>query len=175
MKTRSIFLISTLLVLVLSSLACGLGSTATEPLLEQWGETAEYGTQFGSSSWSAKQATGAPDSTGCGDQETAWASSFPDVVDWIQLSYATPVHATKVVIYINYNPSYVTLVELGDSNGILHTVYTASPQSMTCPYQLTIEIPKTSYLVESVWVTVDQTTLNSWAEIDAVQLVGTEK
>jgi hypothetical protein len=175
MKMRSILLVSVLLVLVLSSLACGLGSTGTVTTLEQWAASGTASSEFGSSDWTAQQATGAPDTTECGDQTTAWASDGTDTVEWLNLSYATPVYATKVVIYITYNPSYVTLVELQDTNGTYHTVYTASPQTMNCPYQLTISIPKTSYLVKGVRVTVDLTTLNSWSEIDAVQLVGTDK
>jgi len=175
MKTRSILLISVLLVLVLSSLACGLGSSGTVTTLEQWAASGTASSEYGTSDWTAQQATGAPDTTTCGDQTTAWASANSDTVEWLSLSYATPVYATKVVIYITYNPSYVTLVELQEPNGTYHTVYTATPQTMACPYQLTISIPKTSYLVKSVRVTVDQTTLNSWSEIDAVQLVGTDK
>jgi hypothetical protein len=162
-------------MLILSNLACGLGSTGTAASIEQWASSATASSEWGSSGWTAQQATGAPDTAACGDQTTAWASANSDTVEWINLSYSTPVYATKVVIYITYNPSYVTLVELQDTSGAYHTVYTASPQTMACPYQLNINFAKTDYLVKAVRVTVDQSTLFSWNEIDAVQLVGTNK
>jgi Tfp pilus assembly major pilin PilA len=175
MKTRSIFLASAILVLVLSNLACGLGSTGPVTTIEQWAASGSASSEWGSSSWTAQQATGAPDTTDCGDDTSAWASAGTNTIEWINLAYTTPVHATKVVIYENYNPSYITLVELQDTNGSYHTIYTASPKTMACPNQLTISINKTSYLVKAVRITVDQTTLNSWNEIDAVQLIGTDK
>ena len=78
-----------------------------------------------------------------------------------------------MVIYITYNLNYVTAVELIEPNGSTHTVYTAQPAPMTCPGQLTVSFPKTTYLVSGVKVTIDQTTLDDWSEIDAVQLTGT--
>ncbi len=171
MKSKSILIVNAILVMVLSSLtACGSGPVTT---LDQWAASGTASSEFGSSSWAAQQATGAPDTTTCGDYSTAWASLSTGTVEWLNLSYTTPVYATTAVIYISDNPNYVTLVELQDTNGAYHSVYTASPQTTTaCPYQLTVTISKTSYLVKAVRVTIDQTTLNDWSEIDAVQLVG---
>jgi hypothetical protein len=176
MNTKMIKLIGAILVLVLSNLACGLGSSATpEAPISQWAVSASASSEFGTSGWIAASATGAPDVTECGDNTSAWASYATDTVEWLQVGYATPVYATQVVIHISYNPSYVTAVELIDTNGNYHSVYTAQPQEMTCPAQLTISFPKTAYQVSGVKITIDQTTLYSWSEIDAVQLTGTLK
>jgi hypothetical protein len=185
MKPNYIKLISAVLVLALSSLACGAGSSVTPaaptapptsvPIEEvkQWAASASASSEFGVSGWIAAEATGSPDTTECGDNSTAWASSSTDTVEWIQLGYTTPVYATQVVIHITYNPSYVTAVELIDTNGSYHSVYTAQPTPMACPAQLTVSFAKTTYLVSGVRITIDQATLNSWSEIDAVQLIGT--
>jgi hypothetical protein len=181
MKSNTIKLICAVLVLALASLACGISSPApiatTEVIqvLNQWAASASASSEFGVSGWIATEATGAPDTTSCGDNETAWASSSTNTVEWLQPGYTTPVYATQVVIYITYNPSYVTAVELIEPNGSTHTVYTAQPTSMVCPAQLTISFLKTTYLVSGVKITIDQTTLDSWSEIDAVQLIGTLK
>jgi hypothetical protein len=178
MNTRNIKLICAALALALSVLACGSGSPATAPVNEtvnQWAASASASSEFGTSGWIATQATGAPDTASCGDNPTAWASSSTDTVEWLQVGYTTPVHATQVVIHITYNPSYVTEVELIDTNGKYHSVYTAQPKQMDCPAQLAVSFPKTTYLVNGVRITIDQTTLLSWSEIDAVQLTGTLK
>lgn len=175
MNTRTMKLFSAVVVLALTSLACGVGSSGTSTPINQWATSASASSEFGVSGWIATEATGAPDTTSCGDNSTAWASSSTDTVEWLQLGYATPVYATQVVITITYNPSYVTNVELIEPNGSTHSVYSAQPAAMDCPAQLTISFPKTSYLVSGVKITIDQTTLNSWSEIDAVQLTGTTK
>jgi hypothetical protein len=172
MNTKGIYLISAILILALSILACGT-SSGTSAEINQWANSGSASSEFGISGWTAVQATGAPDTTECGDYSTAWASFYTDTVEWLELGYATPVYATEVVIYNTYNPSYVISVELKDTDGNYHTVYTATPAQKTCPNNLTISIPKTAYLVTGVKITIDQTTLNSWSEIDAVQLTGT--
>jgi hypothetical protein len=181
MNTKYIKLISAVLVLALSSLACGVGSSGTPATsvaieeVNQWAASASASSEFGVTGWIATQATGAPDTTECGDNSTAWASSSTDMVEWLQLGYTTPVYATQVVIHITYNPSYVTTVELIEPNGSTHPVYTAQPKQMACPANLTVSFPKTTYLVSGVKITIDQTTLDDWSEIDAVQLIGTLK
>jgi len=193
MKPKYIKLICVVLALALTSLACGFGSSGTPKAntenpantantedtanteIDQWASSASASSEFGVSGWIATQATGAPDTTACGDNASAWASSSTNTVEWIQTGYTTPVHATQVVIYITYNPSYVTNVELVDTNGSYHSVYTAYPKPMDCPAKMIISFPRTSYLVSGIKVTIDLTTLNSWSEIDAVQLTGTLK
>jgi predicted aspartyl protease len=96
-------------------------------------------------------------------------------VDWLELSYATPVYATQVVIYQTYNPSQVVKVELIDAGGNAHEVYTAQPAEQTCPFTLTISVTKTDYKVSKIRITVDQTVLGGWNEIDAVQLIGYDR
>jgi hypothetical protein len=187
MNTKTIKLISAILMLAAVSLACGASSTPTpvptippapteanEPV-SQWAVTATASSEFGVSGWIATQATGAPDVAECGDNAGAWASSSISTVEWLQLGYAKPVFATEVVVYISYNPNYVTSIELIDTNGTAHTVYTNQPTTMACPAELTVSFPKTSYLVSGVKVTIDLTTLNDWSEIDAVQLTGPVK
>ena len=188
MKPNTIRLISAVLVLVLASLACGTSSTpvpatsvpnvppaptVSNEAVNQWAATATASSEFGVSGWIATQATGAPDVPECGDNAGAWAASSTDTVEWLQLGYTTPVYATVVVIYITYNPDYVTAVELIEPNGSTHTVYTGHPTPMDCPDKVTVSFPKTTYLVSGVIITIDQTTLNDWSEIDAVQLTGT--
>jgi len=44
--------------------------------------------------------------------------------------------------------------------------------SNNCPYILTVPVSGADYLTDGVKVTIDQTKINDWSEIDAVELVG---
>ena len=88
------------------------------------------------------------------------------------LDYDTPVTPTEVHIYQNYNPNQVTQVELIDTNGVAHVIYETPTQKMDCPYTLTIPVEGADYQAATIRITVDQSLLSSWNEIDAVELIG---
>ena len=119
------------------------------------------------------QATGAPDTLSCGDYETAWASAEKFSVDWLEVSYAQPLAAVEVNIYESHTPTQIVKVELLDTNGNYHQVYTGQPVGTDCPYILSIKPDDASYQTIAVKITVDQSHLElPWDEIDAVELVG---
>ena len=153
-------------------------ATATAPAsggeLRQWAISAVASSEYGTSDWAAGQATGSPDTLACGDQQTAWASSSSDTVDWIELQYGVPVSPSQVNILETYYPDQVVRVELRDPLGTYHIVYTGQPQELsTCPYTLSIPVQGADYLAVAVRITVDQSVVGQWNEIDAVELVGT--
>jgi hypothetical protein len=140
----------------------------------QWAVSATASSQYGDEGWAAKQATGAPDTPECGDSTTAWATENNDSVDWIELDYDTPVLPIEVNIVQTYSPNQVVKVELRDLQGEYHTVYTGAPQdeSADCPFVLHIPVEGADKQVDGVRITVDQSVLQDWCEIDAVELVG---
>jgi hypothetical protein len=144
--------------------------------IRQWAVSAKASSQYGESSWNAEQAIGAPNVTDCGDNGLAWASeSSTGALDWIELTYATPVIPTGINIYQSYNPSQVIEVDLIDTDGTTYTAWQGSPKKVsTCPDLMTITFDKKQeMLVEKVIVIVDQSILGlGWTEIDAVELVG---
>jgi hypothetical protein len=142
--------------------------------IRQWAVSATASSEYGSDDWSAMQATGAPDTPECGDYTTAWASSGSDTLEWIELIYATPVFPRQVIIHITYNPSQVTRVELLDEVGNYHQVFTANSHEVAeCPYILTLDVPADlGVKVVGVRITIDQSVIGNWNEIDAVELVG---
>jgi hypothetical protein len=147
--------------------------TPGEGEISQFASEATASSQYSSSSWSAKQATGAPDTTACGDQLTAWASASSHTKDWLLLTYDQVVIPNRIVVYQTYHPGAVSQVQVEDSAGNLITVYTASPQNLSqCPYQLVITVKDVNTPVRSVRVSIDQSTTAGWNEIDAVQLIG---
>jgi len=145
-----------------------------EQEIRQWASSATASSEYSNPEWAAFQATGAPDTTECGDLTSAWASTDPYTYEWIELEYAQPVNPTEINIYQTYNPNQVVQVELRDLSGSYHIIYLEAPQHQTCPYVLTIPVEELDFLVDGILVNLDQSVLDvGWNEIDAVELVGT--
>jgi hypothetical protein len=157
------------------------GATAVAPtsapaaggLVRQWAISAVASSEYGASDWSAIQATGAPDTPECGDHVTAWAAATAGTEEWIELTYATFVRPTEVNIVQSYNPNQVVKVELIDSVSDYHVIYAGEPKAMgECPYVLSIPVEGADYVVAGIRITIDQSAVQDWNEIDAVELVG---
>jgi len=144
--------------------------------IRQWAVSAVASTEYGNPDWAASQANGAPDVTACGDNTSAWASKDSTTVEWLELTYATPVKPFEINIYQTFNPGQIVKVELLSPNGQTdYLAYTATPVKVeTCPQTLTIPLDGSSLTqVNHIRITVDQSVLGvGWAEIDAVELVG---
>jgi hypothetical protein len=81
---------------------------------------------------------------------------------------------TEVNIIQTYNPNQVIQVALRDLEGNYQTIYLGKPQdeSGNCPFVLHIPVEGIDWQVDGVKITIDQTELQDWCEIDAVELVG---
>jgi len=145
-------------------------SFAAYTLIEQYASSASASSQWTSGDWSANQATGAPNTSSCGDIKTAWAplpkGSDPE---WLQANFTTPVNATGLTVYETYNSGFISQIDLIDTSGTYHTIFTGSDNT-GCPGEFSLSFEKTSYLVSGVKI---YTQHNSWEEIDAVKLSGT--
>ena len=144
--------------------------------IRQWATSATASSEYGNPDWSASQATGAPDTIieECADLPTAWASQGSDTVEWLELYYDTPVYPTEVNIIQTHSPDQVVMVELIDTEGTYHEVYTGEPENLweECPYTLSILV-WADYQAVGVKITIDQSVIDpTWNEIDAVELVG---
>ena len=144
--------------------------------VRQWAQTAIATTSYSpycDTAWNASQATGAPNAT-CSDDGKAWAAAAPDTIDTLTLTYANKVLPTAVRVIQSFNPGRVSKVTVS-GGGQTATVYTgpanAAPGGTCVPFE--IAVTGVAFPVDTVAVTVDQTRLGSWAEIDAVELVGT--
>jgi hypothetical protein len=142
-------------------------------LLRQWAIGATASTEYESESWSAQQATGAPDTMECGDIQTAWASEASDGVDWLEVSFATAVVPTEISIRETHSPGFIARVEVKDERGMYHTVWEGTPGMVEqCPRVLTIPVTGVNVRVNVVRINLDQREGGDWNEIDAVELAG---
>jgi len=149
--------------------------TSGSGVINQWAVYAEASSEYGSGSWSAMQAAGAPNVENCEDSVNAWASVGADTREWIELTYAVPVIPTEINIHMNYNPSQITEIQIIDIYGQAYTVVETYPEYVEyCPdvYQITLELIEEIY-VDRVKIFLDQSILGlGWNEIDAVELIG---
>ncbi|MEI7771702.1 MAG: hypothetical protein WCI67_17050, partial [Chloroflexales bacterium] len=152
------------------------GATAApvpeDALLHQWADSATA-SSFYAPDYDPAGATGPPNVAGCQDSTDAWASADPSGLDRLDLKFKTPVFATRLTIYQNHQPGYISQVELVDERGEVIPVYTGTPAlSDICPLALPISFDQTLSRIVSVRVTVDQRGGANWSEVDAVELIG---
>ena len=143
--------------------------------VRQWAAGAEASTEFADPEWAAVQATDAPNTSNCGDYQTAWASAGSDTVDTLVLTYTLSVHVTSINIIQSFNPNQVSKVELLGVFDRPTSVYDGQPYQVDqpCPYTLSIPVEKTNTQFNKIRITVDQSILGlGWNQIDAVELVG---
>lgn len=165
---------------LISSMALATSETATSTgdALRQWAASATATSQFGSTSWSAAQATGEPNVTRCADSSSAWASSSSTGQDSITLSYTTAVVPSEIHIYQTYNPGAITsvLVANATTGFVAEIPNSADPKGNTpCPGVFVLKVSDVAEAIDTVIITLDQTLTGNWNEIDAVELVGIAK
>jgi hypothetical protein len=142
--------------------------------IRQWASSAAASSEYGDPNWAATQATGAPDTQGCGDSPKAWAASEDDTVEWLELGYDVAVYPTQVNIIQSNSPDQVLSVDLLDTEGEYHDIYLGEPEGkVECPYTLSISVEDADYKAVGIKVTIDQSVIPApWNEIDAAELVG---
>ena len=166
-------LLSILMPLALALASPGWQAGAPEAggmQLRQWAASAIASSEGADTP--ASQATGPPNTESCGFHPTAWGQAytirFGVPKNWIELSYATPVHAVRVRARETNAPGSVVQVELKDVSGTLHTVWTGSDKT-ACLDWFEVDIPRTPYLVSGVKLYTKKLHIE---QIDAVELIG---
>jgi hypothetical protein len=142
----------------------------------QWASEASASSSYndaqGDAGWSPKQATGAPDVDKYSDDQHAWAPKTQDGgIEWLDLEYLKPVHASEVRVRESLGSGAVIKVELFDEAGAAHTVWQGVDPTKELNY-LILKFKPTEYRVNRVKVTLATNVIPGWNEIDAVQLVG---
>jgi hypothetical protein len=129
----------------------------------------------GDAPFSPSQVTGAPNIEGYGNNGSAWTPKTPDAgIEWLDVQYRKPVHATAVRVRESYGSGVVMKIELFDEQGAAHTVWTGADPTKDLNY-LIAEFPKTAFKTGRVKLTLATNVVGGLNEIDAVQLVGTEQ
>jgi hypothetical protein len=145
----------------------------------QWANQATasstYNDAQGAAGFSANQATGAPNVDSYGDNGAAWTSKTPDGgIEWLDLKYPKPVHATEVRIRESCGSGAAIKIEVYDEQGGGHAVWQGTDPTTELNY-LMVKFPKTTFKTDRVKITLATNVVPGWNEIDAVQLVGTDQ
>jgi hypothetical protein len=142
----------------------------------QWATQAKASSTFndakGNASYSPNQATGEPNVQTYSTTSQAWSSKTADSgIEWIELTFAKPVHATAVRVRESSGSGAVIKIELFDEKGVAQTVWSGADSTKELNY-LIAEFPKTAFKSNRVKVTLATNIVSGWNQIDAVQLVG---
>jgi hypothetical protein len=145
----------------------------------QWAVQAKassaYNDAQGTAAYSPSQATGTPNVEVYGNNNAAWTpKTLNGGIEWLELQFAKPVHATTVRVRESYASGAVIKVDLFDEQGAAHTVWKGIDSTKDLDY-LTVEFPRTAFKTSRVKVTLATNTVYGLKQIDAVQLVGTEQ
>ena len=96
-------------------------------------------------------------------------------MDWLDATFAKPVHAIEVRVRQNDAPGAIAKVEAIEPDGTTHVWWAgADPHQRTTVREIVwfaVRVPKTSYLVSRIKLTLNLASGPGYKEIDAVQLV----
>ncbi len=145
----------------------------------QWAIEAVASSEYGTDSWSAQQATGAPDTAVQSDSGTAWAAANADGEDLetLELTYEHPVKPSYVNIYESYNPGAVIRIEAyNEEEEEWSTLWEGEDESVgesgaaTVIFSPALEV--IDFATNKLRITLDNGAVAGYNEIDAVELVG---
>jgi hypothetical protein len=121
------------------------------------------------------QATGPPNVDHESDNAAAWTSKTSDAgIEWLDLTFPNAVHATGLRIRESDGAGAIVRVEIFDDSGAVHSLWTGTDPTKGLNY-FVLTFPKTTYKTNHVKVTLATNLIPGWNEIDAVQLLGTDK
>lgn len=137
--------------------------------------SSSYNDAQGTANWAPNQAAGTPNVEKYGDDGRAWTSKTPDAgIEWLDLKYAKPVHATEVRVRESCGSGAVIKIEVFDEQGAPHSVWQGNDPTTELNY-LMVKFSKTTFKTDRVKITLATNVIPGWNEIDAVQLVGTDQ
>ena len=162
----------------------GLQVPAHAGTVTQWATSATATSQYYSGKYNASEATGAPNATGC-DKSGVWAADNYSKVESLTLTYATAVVPTAINAHQNNAKGAISKIEVSANGTSWTRVYTGDPTKavkgsclVASNYNdiLSVSVTgKVAFPITQVRITVDQSTVQEYAEIDAVELVGAQK
>jgi hypothetical protein len=176
-RTHFFVYVALSLGLLLSALE-GLGGNELEATTEWASSVIAFSSQYGTSAYSASQATGEPDTGSYGDNHTAWAPKNTNgTAEFITLGFSTPTYATGVTVHETCGNGFVKKIEVrNQSTKAFETVWTGTDSTPRgTPADLSITFRQRAYLVDAVRITTDTNASPDWEQIDAVRLDGLMK
>jgi len=149
-------------------------STQTGDEISQWASTASASSEY--VGWEAVGATGEADIDECGDIRGSWAAAqWDEGIEWWLGYYDTPVIPSEINIHQNFNPGTIinlVVFAVGSDEPIVLEDSADSADVNDCPHVFNYQVDGIDVAVDRVGLFIDQTQIESWTEIDAVELIG---
>lgn len=161
-------------VLVAGAALIASGAQAA-PVLQYASTVINFSTQYNGTTWAAAQVLGAPDRPTYGDIAGAWAPLPQNgSLEFISVGFGTAVYANGATIREVYGNGFVYQVDVIDTQGGLHTVWSGVDGSAPgTPVDFALTWNTTSFLVTGLKVYTDTNhNMGAWEEIDSIQLAG---
>lgn len=121
-------------------------------------------------------ATGVPDAQTTGYDSLGWQPEKDGAgIEWLELDFANPVHATALRVRQIDSPGAIIKIELIDESGARHTVWQGRDDTAYESDQIGWMIrtfDRTDYKVKGARLTLATNAVSGHESIDAVQLVG---
>ncbi|HZL27868.1 MAG TPA: hypothetical protein VFC39_15180 [Acidobacteriaceae bacterium] len=145
----------------------------------QWASGATASSSYGDAKeqerYSPWQATGVPNVDQESDNAAAWTSKTADAgMEWLDLTFPNAVHATGLRVRESDGAGAIVRVEMFDDSGAVHNLWTGTDPTKGLNY-FVLTFPKTTYKTNHVKIMLATNMVQGWNEIDAVQLLGTDK
>ena len=122
--------------------------------------------------WGTVQATGAPDTQGFGDLQTAWASATQDgQKEWLIAEFEKAVLPSEIAIYETFNPGAVYQISGLNEFGKESVLWSGTDPTPTTASGGISKIPlvaKSKF--KRIKIYVDSPSVPGWTEIDAIGL-----
>jgi hypothetical protein len=139
--------------------------------IHQWAVDATASSEYSPTDWSAKQATGPPDTLQGGDARTAWAAKEADAgTEWIHVTFPLPVRISKLRVLENNVPGGIVAVDVVGPDGLRRRVWEGNDPGGVAP--VWFEAGLQGATGREVVIVLDTRKNSGWEEIDAVDLVG---
>ncbi|MGN6417748.1 MAG: T9SS type A sorting domain-containing protein [Pseudobacter sp.] len=132
-----------------------------------------FSSQYSTTGWSAEQTLGAPNTVGCGDVSTSWASASSDGRrEFLELSFDNPAPVNRIFIYETLSPGAIDTVYVFNPNTQAYEkVYEATAAASTlCPQVFTINFALTSFPVDRIRIAINSPAVAGYNEIDAAAI-----
>lgn len=162
-------------VLVTGAALITAGAAQAAPVLQYASSVIGFSTQYNTTTWAAAQVLGAPDRPTYGDIAGAWAPGpLNGTLEFISVGYDTAVYANGATIREVYGNGFVYQVDVIDTLGGLHTVWSGVDASAPgTPVDFALTWNTTSFLVKGLKVYTNTShDMSAWEEIDSIQLAG---
>jgi DNA-directed RNA polymerase subunit RPC12/RpoP len=137
-----------------------------------WATGATASSEWEADKWSARQATGVPDTyPEHRDSIAAWATKEADAgAEWLEVSFEPPASARAVLVVESFNPGTVVQIEDLSAGRDPAIVWEGVTEPVAKSRILRFELPEPRR-IDRLRITLDTARVGDWNELDAVGLI----